>query len=275
MGNKSNSIPSCTVLVKDGIKGFHKRKFYGKKKDTLYLNDGDYIQLKIKNPLPNRIGAKIKFNEKKEKGFLVIDPYQEVIVERYLSDNNKIQFHVYDIENRKEVKKMIKKNGEIKISFFNEKNYTPNYTYTYNYTSGTTYTYGLNSTSGTDGSLYINDNTTNSSPLLGNYFNSSTTIDTIKTGRVGKGEQSDQIMLDTHFTMGDKINEIKFNLLPYSYKKEESPKLSDYMNNEKPLYHESYKQIDNNSVRIYCNNCGYRVRNRRWNFCPTCGNRVL
>jgi hypothetical protein len=44
------TLPTCDILVNG-----QKRKFYGKKKNKIYLRNGDNFQLKIFNPLQERI----------------------------------------------------------------------------------------------------------------------------------------------------------------------------------------------------------------------------
>ena len=118
------TLPTCDILVNG-----QKRKFYGKKKNKIYLRNGDNFQLKIFNPLQERVGVQLKINAAKvDNDLLIINPGQEVTVDRYIGSNNKLTFSAYEIDTTnmsesrvKEVHKAIEKNGILEIIFWNEK----------------------------------------------------------------------------------------------------------------------------------------------------------
>lgn len=129
------TLPTCDILVNG-----QKRKFYGKKKNKIYLHNGDNFQLKLFNPLQERIGVQLKINGAKvDNDLLIVNPGQEVDIDRYIGSNRKLTFSSYEIDTNgmsesriQEAKKAIEKNGILEIVFWNEKVYT--------YSSGSSFT---------------------------------------------------------------------------------------------------------------------------------------
>jgi len=71
----------------------------------------------------------------------------------------------------------------------------------------------------------------------------------VETGRIEKGEASDQTFEYTTFT----------------------PQILPFHSIEMKLMPESTKSVDiNTQTKIYCPGCRYRVRDTNWNFCPKC-----
>lgn len=127
------TLPTCDILVNG-----QKRKLYGKKSNKIYLHNGDNFQLKVFNPLQERIGVQLKMNGLQvDNDMLIINPGQEIIIERYIGTNKKLTFSSYEIDTTnmsesrvKEVTKAIEKNGELEVVFWNEKKSQPIYTTT-------------------------------------------------------------------------------------------------------------------------------------------------
>ncbi len=146
------TLPTCEIMVNG-----QKRKLYGKKKNKVYLYNGDNFQLNVFNPLQERIGISLKVNGTNvDDDLLVISPGQAIIIERYIGTNRKLTFSAYEIDttNMSEekitmAKKAIEKNGVLEVIFWNEKiklpiittattittnYYTDNFDFTYNRT---------------------------------------------------------------------------------------------------------------------------------------------
>jgi hypothetical protein len=142
--------------------------------NTVYLNDGDNFELRFFNPLPEKIGVEINFNGiTKGDGYLVLNPGQDLILDRFLDEQRKMLFETYVINgDNKEAVEAIAKNGIITFNFFKEHgSYMPkdvniNYAfppkpYKYNANqfkgkklkgyAGTTGTSGASGTSGSNG----------------------------------------------------------------------------------------------------------------------------
>ena len=118
MINYSNYLtPSCEILVNG-----QKRKLYGKNKNKVYLNDGDEFQLKVYNPLSERVGFQLKMNgTDTDNSILVVNPGQSVVVERFIGTNRKLKFSTYVVDkNNPTTKQAIKENGKLEVTFWNE-----------------------------------------------------------------------------------------------------------------------------------------------------------
>lgn len=136
--------------------------------NQVYLNDGDNFELRFFNPLPEKIGVQINFNGiNKGDGYLILNPGQDLVLDRFLDEQRKILFETYVVDGNNEAAvKAIEQNGVISFNFFKEYNrnnyYNQNevninydfapkpYRPIYTTTTSTTY-YGMGS-SGTFGS---------------------------------------------------------------------------------------------------------------------------
>lgn len=112
------TLPTCDILVNG-----QKRKLYGKKKNKVYLHNGDNFQLKLFNPLQERIGVQLRMNGiKVDNDLLILKPGQEITIERFIGTNRKLSFSTYEIDkSNKEAVKAIEKNGILDVIFWNEK----------------------------------------------------------------------------------------------------------------------------------------------------------
>ena len=72
-----------------------------------------------------------------------------------------------------------------------------------------------------------------------------------ETGRVSRGSNSSQLFekVETNFEYFP-FHQIVYQLKPFSEKEEAI------------------------EIREYCTECGYRLRNGKWNYCPKCGNKI-
>lgn len=100
--------------------------------NIVYLNNGDNFELKFFNPLQEKIGVEIIFNGvKKGDSYLVLNPGQEVLLDRFLDEKRKMLFETYVIDgNNDEAVKAIENNGDITFNFYKEY-YRHNYNHTY------------------------------------------------------------------------------------------------------------------------------------------------
>jgi len=334
--------PSCEVLVNGQI-----RKLYGKNKNKVYLNNGDEIQLKVYNPLTERVGFQLKMNgNKTDDSILVVNPGQSVVIERFIGTNRKIVFNTYVVDkSNPQTKQAIKENGKLEVVFYSEYKdinwtpinipyntpttipytpqyppYTPNVPYTPPYnpfpiwyqqpinicnngtTSGevkyrtTTDTF---SSSGDlnvsnfcadvnditmkgniqmDGDVTINGNVN----LNGNLNQKRPRIKGLsETGRIEKGNRSNQYFSQTEFKAGFIIKNYLFKLLPFSEKPKDAPTQTTSSYNPYILQNQQPQNFNNNSYvrseyREYCPNkrCNYRIRKSNWSYCPICGQKI-
>ena len=90
--------------------------------NVVYLNDGDNFELRFFNPLQEKIGVEIMFNGlKKGDGFLVVNPGQDLILDRFLDEQRKMLFETYVIDGNNEAAvEAIQQNGIITFNFYKE-----------------------------------------------------------------------------------------------------------------------------------------------------------
>ena len=239
--------------------------------NIVYLNNGDNFELRFFNPLKDKIGIEIIFNGiKKGDSFLVLNPGQDITLDRFLDEKRKMLYETYKVDgNNEEAVKAIENNGLITFKFYKEyynQRFNPNANVNINYNfPPEPHNYNDNSTSTKLCGNFSFSNTSYStlrncgSP--GVFFNevdmsyaSSDMIDLeLETGRVEKGEQSDQNlkMVNVQFAQSP-FSTISYKIMPYSA-----------MN----------KGI--NEIREYCTSCGYRMRNNKWSYCPKCGEKIM
>lgn len=283
------TLPTCEILVNS-----QKRKLYGKKKNKVYLQNGDNFQLKLFNPLQERIGVQLKMNgNDTDNDLLILNPGIEVLIERFIGTNRKLTFSSYNIDTTnmsedkiKDVQKAIEKNGILEIIFWNEQKST--ITFDYLCYKDTTFDINTNpaSTKNYVGSSLTTPNSCNycvtsydsvngikdTVAMTNNSF--SNNQKKIETGRIEKGNISNQYFNPVFFETGEKFYQIKFKLLPFSLKPL-----------KKKIYDSSLikKAVDNNvayiknesTIREYCK-CGFRISRGKgqWKFCPLCGRKV-
>jgi len=90
--------------------------------NNVYLNNGDNFELRFFNPLNEKLGVEINFNGmKKGNGYLVLNPGQDIVLDRFLDEQRKMLFETYTVDgNNEEAVKAIEKNGIITFNFFKE-----------------------------------------------------------------------------------------------------------------------------------------------------------
>jgi len=114
--NQEHKNISCDVLINK-----QKRKLYGKKKNKIYLNNGDYIQINLANYNTYRIGVQLELNGNIESNILVLNPGEKILLDRFIDNNSKIKYDTYFIDgNDIRSKNAVSKNGKLKIHFWNE-----------------------------------------------------------------------------------------------------------------------------------------------------------
>ena len=142
--------------------------------NIVYLNDGDNFELRFFNPTNFKVGVEILFNSvPKGDAFLVLNPGQDLILDRFLDEQRKMIFETYVVDgNNEKAVEAIQQNGLITFNFYKEyynshiyQNNEVNINYNYppkpqNYNTYSTtrsnfsgiYTKGLQGTKGSKGS---------------------------------------------------------------------------------------------------------------------------
>jgi len=278
------STPSVTSQCTANItKNRNRSKIY---ENSVYLKDGENFEIELFNPSTVRVLTKITINGKQiSTSGIVLKPGERVYLERFIDSNNKFVFDTYDVEKSNEALNAIVDNGLIKVEFF-EENFSGssitlqgstgstwttlgNYSYGVQGTIGNTGPYGISGVTTTNLS-YCSDNSTPTNSFGGTTMNnifvttsminesikgsnaSNSESKSIETGRIEKGEKSDQSFTTTNGN---------FNYFPsttISYR----------------LLPTSQKPIETSEIRNYCTGCGSRIKKSGWKFCPSCGEKL-
>lgn len=262
----------------------NRQKVYDPHK-LVYLDQNQEFQIELFNPDDVSYLAKIEINGKSiSQGGLVIKPGQRYFLDRFIDSNKKLVFSTYEVEkNNPEVEKAIKNNGKISVRFYPETRWldvgrywygsntttvspnnwntpiltgTPN-TFICTGTPTNTFSTGT-STNTLSGSITTSSivNSYTSSLSTCNFVNTSVagslSPNTKETGRIEEGGKSDQVFFDS---------DLKFSgVSTYS---------SDYQ-----IFPRSTKPVEVSEIRLYCTQCGSRVKKKTWKFCPSCGEKI-
>jgi hypothetical protein len=221
---------------------------------SIYLKNGTQFEIELFNPKQTKVLAKIYLNGVAiSTAGIVLRPGQRVFLERWIDEAKKFLFETYDVENSTQAAKAIEQNGKVLIEFYDEIVPSSNWStgYVYNGSGfppfgGTTVNCYYSSTSQSIGGSFTT--TSNSSGTLMS-TNSVKSKSTIETGRAEKGESSDQSFVQDSSSYSIWFSKsIVMQILP-----------------------ESSKPAEVQSIRNYCTDCGTRMKNSSWKFCPSCG----
>jgi len=286
-----DSEPSAIILAKNPrTSSLDELKSY--QGNTIYLNNGDEFQIRLFNPLREKIGVQIGINGDVSQSLLVLNPGEDVTLDRFLDDKSKMLYETYTIDgNNQAAVNAAASNGIVNVNFFKEKKSLPHFTNSRRLKSaksspgiygasaggtsrgiddGSTFTTNIGSdystlsnTNGmgdvtlTSNNVFFSQSLEGAATLDGALDFASDPIPEVKkeTGRVEKGNESAQ-----HF------NEVQVEFESFSFYQ-----VVYYL---KPTSERGTTTVTETKVRDYCPNCGYRVRNTRWNFCPKCGDEV-
>ena len=243
---------------------------------VVFLNDKDNFEFEIHNPKNKTVLCKIKLNgEYISTGGIVLKPGQRVFLERFLDSNNKFEFSTYDVKDTSENRSAIDLNGDVSVEFYDEQRNNIYLGNTLNLTRtiygtvpsyyGTTITtgsagYGTTTTYNTSNAIFTSSV---SSDTFRSKFDTSKTLlsgkpnslkkksKSIETGRVEKGEQSNQTFTNSYEQFHYYTSHtIQFKIQP-----------------------KSTKNISVEKIRQYCTECGTKTKSN-YKFCPSCGNKL-
>jgi hypothetical protein len=250
--------------------------------DTVYLNNGDEFEVELYNPTSTKVLAKIEMNGNSIGAGIILRPGERVFLERYLDEAKKFLFETYEVEgNNSDVKRAVEKNGDVVVRFYDEQRITTFGNVTYQPWFGTTLSNTLSGSSTgvatfTTGGSYNPVTTTNltnvnSTFTSGNtaFYSSNTSntiggerrvsktlnaatldaINTIETGRVEKGSNSNQ-SFSTDYS--------NFSSYPSS-------------SNWWKILPNSQKLVTKEDLVTYCTECGSKRKKDTHKFCPSCG----
>ena len=272
--NSGTESPQAWVAIK-----INRQKIYnGQGKSQVYLKDGQEFQIELFNPTQTRYLVKFKINGNysSDRG-LILNPGQRYFLDRFIDEDRKLAFSTYEIEDSKAAKKAIEKNGLLEVEFYSEtflhgnvisypKIYnTPNWSQPIWTTNPSTFWYGtsngISNNAGGSSTLTLAGSTINNVSYTSGTVNCGTTYTStsnyssvvndasIETGRVEKGEKSDQLFEQGYGTFGSWASYVTtVQIIPLSQKPAEAQE-----------------------IRSYCTGCGSRIKKQTWKFCPNCG----
>jgi hypothetical protein len=212
----------------------------------VFLNDKDNFEFEIHNPKQKSVLCKIKLNgEYISTSGIVLKPGQRVFLERFLDTNNKFEFSTYMIDLTTPNWSAIELNGDVLVEFYDESQII-NYPNTLGVTNGGWARINTTNSPYYGNMTFTTSNSTSSFTTTNTTYNSS-----IETGRVEKGEQSNQSFTNSYQNFNYYTsNTVKFKIMPLSTKN---------------------KNVE--EIRQYCTECGTKVK-KNYKFCPSCGNKI-
>jgi hypothetical protein len=240
--NFGSKEPSAFITVRK-----QRQKQNGK---NVYLHDRTEFEIELHNPTNDSILAKISLNGNRiSNSGVVLKPGERVFLERYLDEDRKFLFETYEVSDNKTNQRAIENNGLVIVEFFNKMLFT-----NYGHLGG--YTYLNNQLLYGSGSGIVNGNPTifnttglGNSNIIGN---TSTSDAKIETGRVEKGDKSDQEFGTSYKIFNTNVSWVKeWKILPFSA-----------------------KDITTKDLVKRCGGCGTKVKDN-YKFCPQCGNQVV
>ena len=246
----------------------------------VFLNDKDNFEFELHNPKQKSVLVKVKLNgEYISTSGIVLKPGQRVFLERFLDSNNKFEFSTYEVNNTSENRSAIDLNGDVRIEFYDEQtsrnnfalpsrtiygngivygsstgDYVPHFGTTVSTTGGVGYS-TTTSTYNTSNAMFTNSDTFRSkfdtSKTLLSGKSSKKKSKSIETGRVEKGDESNQIFTNSYQEFNYYTShEISFKIQPLSSKNKTTE-----------------------DIRQYCTECGTKTKTN-FKFCPSCGNKL-
>ena len=90
--------------------------------NIVYLPNQVEFEIELFNPLNEKVLAILTLNGKRESSGIILKPGQRYFLDRFLNENKKFLFDVYQVEAKNSVvERAIEDNGKIKIEFYKEK----------------------------------------------------------------------------------------------------------------------------------------------------------
>jgi Zn finger protein HypA/HybF involved in hydrogenase expression/LEA14-like dessication related protein len=274
-----SKVQAYITKGKQRLKQIGLQSTYARTSGTVYLRNGDTFELELFNGKTTMVMVKIKVNGKYiSTSGLVIRPGERVFLERFIDENRKFIFNTYEVANTAESKAAIEDNGDIEIEFYDE-------VIPLNNAWGGTITY-------TGNGIFNNQyyNSTGGNPMIGqttftsNFSGDVTSVNcssdinptldfmpdmdvqrstklsagkprskkSIETGRVEKGDVTNQSFktVDNQFSIWP-FHTSAWKILPVS---------------QKPIMSED--------IKMYCTQCGAKIKKSTFKFCPNCGSKL-
>jgi hypothetical protein len=270
--------------------------------NVVYLNNGDNFELRFFNPLQEKIGIEIMFNgTRKGDGFLVLNPGQDLILDRFLDEQRKMLFETYVVDgNNKQAVEAIQQNGVISFNFYKEHysysrmedvnvnyNFPPKpFVYKSNFkktksmphfgnSRGVQGCAGPNGPTGVCGAAgstntFASFSTTNSNSRM--YSSNITHTSSV---------DFEGMMTPGVFTTESDLSLVETGRIEMGDVSSQTLKTVNAQFSNVAFYSIQYKMLPfsemnrtSNEIRQYCGFCSYRLRKSNWLYCPKCGNKL-
>lgn len=237
--NVGSAEPTAFITVRK-----QRQKQNGK---SVYLHDRTEFEIELHNPTNDSILAKISLNGSRiSNSGIVLKPGQRVFLERYLDEDRKFLFETYEVSDTKTNQRAIENNGVVVVEFFNKMVFNSPYN-GYYYFNSMPFLYGSGII---NGNPVINTTTGLGSTTT--FMNTSTSDAKIETGRVEKGDKSDQEFGSSYEMFNTNAVGIReWKILPYSVKDKTTKDLVKK-----------------------CPKCETKLKDN-FKFCPQCGNQIV
>lgn len=264
----------------------NKVKMYG---NFVYLQNGQEFEIELFNPTQSTKLAKIRINGNYiSNSGLVLKPGQRVYLERYLDTPKKFLFETYKVEDTKEVKEAIAKNGVVHVEFYDEKEKYENLLSNlngniFNSSNNIRYYDEQLLSKGLAGTLRTNSGTTNSflSQSNLNSNNIGTVINAFTTSNVnGNFTYTANTIGDiTLNSVSTKAEDSKIETGRVEKGGKSSQSFSNYSGDfyawssssvSINILPSSQKPVESADLAVYCTECGSKNK-KNWKFCPKCG----
>jgi hypothetical protein len=203
---------------------------------TVYLKNGSNFEIELFNPNQYKVAAKISINGINISSSLIsLKPGERVYLQRWIDQPKKFVYETYFVENSDEVNAAIKNNGLVKVEFYDQLILPQSNPHIMDL-------------------VYCGPNLYNYPGTSSNscYFSSNSFSNLNETGLVGKGADSNQQFSSDYTNFSTfSSNSVEIKILP-----------------------ESKLELTSNMIRNYCHDCGTRLKNQSWKFCPSCGTQI-
>ena len=221
MNKQQNSKVQAYVSVnKNRLKIYEDNKYY--------LSNNTNFEIELVNNDDKKYLVEIYLNEH-SIGSIVIGANSHNYLERYIDNNRKFQFNTFEIDNVEETEEARERNGSIQIYFYPQITSYPKVSFCY--------------------SSFTNGPFTNS-PFINTPVDTCYSSNTIETGRINEGENSNQTFTYSSNSFKDKsVYSLDYQILPISLKPYEG-------------------------IKTYCSECGTKIRHKNWKYCINCGTKL-
>lgn len=251
---------NAKIAVKKNVVKHYKKG----NKSIVYLKKATEFEIELFNPTEDTLLAKISLNGKNtSNGGIILKPGERIFLERFLDDDKKYKFDVYEVENNnKEVENAIKNNGLVEVFFFKEKHFN-NLVY-----SSSSITCPSIPKIFYDGpNIFGNSTCWLSSNDISTTFTSSSA--NVNLGQTKGLYDNNYETKETGRITGENKSEQKFSYVFRDFENNYSYKT------EIQILPESQKIYGENEIKVrrYCSYCGKKV-NPTDKFCSQCGEKL-